>query len=92
VTARELEPDGLVIDTVQEPGADDFIALDARQSGVVGGDLLPPHLSPHRSYAVKLVKSVKTTTSSSDATRMLVIGNDSISTSLQERLFYSVEG
>jgi hypothetical protein len=37
-----MSPERLVIDTVQEPGADDFIALDAHQSGVVRGDFLPP--------------------------------------------------
>jgi len=42
VTVRELEPDGAVIDTVHGSGASDFIALDAQESGVVRGDLLPP--------------------------------------------------
>ena len=78
VTVRELEPDGAVIDTVHGSGASDFIALDAQESGVVRGDLLPPPQSA-TVVAVKVVKSEKTTTSCSAATRTLVIGNDSIS-------------
>ena len=61
VTVRELEPDGAVIDTVHGSGASDFIALDAQESGVVRGDLLPPPQSA-TVVAVKVVKSEKTTT------------------------------
>ena len=47
MTARELDSYGVVFDTPQESGANDFIALDTQESRVVRRDLLaPPQPAP----------------------------------------------